>query len=233
MYDTLNRVVETGLVTRVLLFGSPGTGKTTWGSNLAKDLGREFLNVTLSRDSTPQDLVGGYMVEGGSTTFHPGPAVQMMKQGGVLSLSEVTDASLDVEPLLLSILDDPKVRAITLPDGTVEAGEENTIIVASCNDSPSTMRPALLDRWDLVVPISEPPEGALELLGDTRNFYREFLSKQPPPDFRREVSFRTLRMFSVLMERDLFDGKDLASMIWGSQGADVLQSIDVAKVDAA
>lgn len=95
----------------VWMYGPTGSGKSHSSKDIPRRLGRPWLRVQGSDDSTVDDLVGGPVVRDRNTYFEYGPLPLMMKAGGVLIVDEVTlypqeilmelQAVLEGEPLVL------------------------------------------------------------------------------------------------------------------------------------
>src|SRR5690606_24744216 len=73
----------------VWMCGPTGSGKSHGSKDMPRRLGRPWLRVQGSDDSTVDDLVGGHVVRDRNTYFEYGPLPLMMKAGGVLIVDEV------------------------------------------------------------------------------------------------------------------------------------------------
>ena len=95
----------------VWMYGPTGAGKSHSSKEIPRRLGRPWMRIQGSYDSTVNDLVGGPIVRDRNTYFEYGPLPMMMRAGGVLIIDEVTlypqevlmelQAVLEGEPLVL------------------------------------------------------------------------------------------------------------------------------------
>lgn len=147
-------------VHRVLLWGPPRTGKSSIANTIWPG---EVERVTLHRQQPVEDLLGGYVLQDGSTVWADGPAVRAMRNGRVLVLDEVDQFSPETRCVLHAILDDPP--AITLADGSRVDGSAKFCIIGTTNAQPTAMPPALYDRWDVILKADTLSEGLKKALG--------------------------------------------------------------------
>jgi hypothetical protein len=153
----------------VLLFGAPGTGKTTWAATVAPREGQEVFSTTLTRDSAALDIWGCFMFNvGGGTSeqvWYPGVGMQAWQAGGHLVLNEVN--YMEDTSCLLNLLDDPEVAMTTLSDGTAVTPHENKEFrcIATMNGLPEELEEALRDRFRVKVNVDFPSPEALAGVG--------------------------------------------------------------------
>jgi len=144
---------------RTLLWGPPGTGKSYAGiTNLtgpALDQGVNRLYITMD---TPSAEIRGHYVptEGGGFQWHDGPATNAWRTGSRLAIEEIDAASGDCLTLLLGFLDDPESAVLTLPSNETIRPARGFSAVATTNQMPQVMPPALLDRFDAVLHVDRP-----------------------------------------------------------------------------
>lgn len=149
IWSDVNIAVENGL--RTLLWGPPGTGKSFAGiTNVTEGSSVHRLYITMD---TPSSEIRGHYVptESGGFKWHDGPATTAWRQGGRLAIEEIDAASGDCLTLLLGYLDDPESAIVTLPSNEDIRPGAGFSAVATTNQLPQVMPPALLDRFDAVI----------------------------------------------------------------------------------
>lgn len=145
---------------RVLLYGDPGTGKSYAGiTTTNRPIHRQYLTI-----DTPASEVRGHYVpsESGGFRWHDGPGVRAWREGGRICIEEIDQASGDCLTLLLGLLDDPESAQVTLPNNETIRPAPGFSVVATTNESPTVLSPALLDRFDAVLKISKPNPAAFK-----------------------------------------------------------------------
>lgn len=109
LYNTLRLLRGMQLNKAILLEGSPGVGKTSLVSALAKYTGHKLFRVNLSDQTDISDLFGADLpVEGGSGgqfSWRDGPLLQALKDGSWILLDELNLASQSVLEGLNACLD--------------------------------------------------------------------------------------------------------------------------------
>lgn len=106
-YDTLERIIRTGLFHPVYLYGNTGTGKTTNLTQVCANIGRGLVRVNITQETDETDILGSWALksaaEGGGTQYEYGPAIIAMKTGSVLLLDELdlgTPKIMCLQPIL-------------------------------------------------------------------------------------------------------------------------------------
>jgi hypothetical protein len=147
---------------RVLLYGIPGTGKSFIGAH-ARPAGSELFRLYLTMDTPAAEVRGHYLPnEAGGFSWHDGPGIKAWKTGGRLVIDEIDQASGDTLTLLMGLLDDPESAQLTLPSNETVRPKAGFSIVATTNQKPSIIPEALLDRFDVVMPVTRPCPDAFE-----------------------------------------------------------------------
>ena len=170
-------------VHRVLLYGAPGTGKSSWA-------GTQFAHVeriALHPQQPQEDLIGSLLLTSGApvelrdriakakldqqqrlllevhlasgganTVWQDGPAVRAMRRGCALVLDEIDQHSPELRCALHAILDDKAIAGITLPTGERVEPAAGFAVIATTNAQPSALPEALLDRFDVKLLANEP-----------------------------------------------------------------------------
>jgi MoxR-like ATPase len=212
---------------RTLLHGKVGTGKTSYALSLSPQSER----ITLTQGMFPDALLGKFLLKDGSTFWANGPATRAAKNGTPLVIDEIHMGGVELDSTLQAILDDESVARLNLDNGETIEPREGFQIIATMNGSPDQLRPAVLDRFDIVLRADTPHEGILKRLSpESAAFIVNKMSNEPDPEQwvpditpRRMLSFEGLRAGGI-------PDKLAADLVFGEgQGKTVLMSI----IDAA
>lgn len=161
----INLAIQHGL--RVLLWGPPGTGKSYAG--LTNIPGRTETTVDpalvnrqyITMDTPSSEIRGHYVPNSdGGFRWHDGPATTAWRNGTRLCIEEIDAASGDCLTLLLGYLDDPESAVLTLPSNETLRPADGFTCVATTNQLPTVLQPALLDRFDAVLHVEKPNPAA-------------------------------------------------------------------------
>ncbi len=126
----------------VILWGSPGQGKSSVIRSIAKDLGRH-LETILASIREPQDFAGLPMLSNGVAILMPPDWAKRLSQveNGILFTDEVNTAPPSVQAALLRVCLDRVA-------GDCELGEDTSVIAAA---NPPEIA---ADGWDLAPPLA-------------------------------------------------------------------------------
>lgn len=146
--------------TRVFLWGPPGVGK----SYITLAGRKQPFQVTLCEDQTMQELIGHYVPDGRRFQWHDGPVALAMRSGSVLVLNEIGRASGAVLDFLLGVLDSREVSGVALPSGERLVPAPGFSVVATSNNSPQALDPALRSRFEVEIHLPAPNPALVESL---------------------------------------------------------------------
>jgi MoxR-like ATPase len=157
-------------MSRVLMFGPAGTGKTTTATQFAARTGRPFVRIAFDRSMEAPDLIGTRILRNGTSVFHEGALVAAMQVPGcVVLLDEPSFLRPGVAAVLQTILDTGCVylkedgnRRVDLAPGVIICAADNTNLTGDeTGRYADTMAQnvALQDRFAYLVALDYLPEG--------------------------------------------------------------------------
>lgn len=181
-----------------LLFGPPGTGKTTAAHNAAKQTGQKVYSLTMTDETPAAELRGHYLPKGGEWPWVHGPAVNAFIEGGMLILNEIDKASDDTHDFLHALLDDSNTACITLPTGETITPHDNFRCIATMNGTPTELPDAISDRLSAAIFIRSPHPDAIQALPEdlreaAANSVGNDDDENRPATLRRWMAFANLR----------------------------------------
>jgi MoxR-like ATPase len=135
----------------VLLYGSPGCGKTALVEAAFHDQDGGLFTVLGSGDTEVADLVGGYVqTPSGGFIWEDGPLLKAAESGGVLLIDEVGLIDPKVLSIVYGLMDGRREYTVTAnPErGTVKAADGFYVIAATNPNAPGVrLSEALLSRF--------------------------------------------------------------------------------------
>lgn len=199
------------LPTRVLLYGPPGTGKTELPYRIAQSEGWAHVYQLMTEETPGTELLGHLIVQAGSTVWCDGTlgrAIRASQAGPVVYVvDEIARASADAMSACLCALTNPESLRLTLRSGEVIAPDPaNWHVVATSNDDPKMLPPALADRLHIAVMLSAPHPDLVRSM--TTIEARRLATARS-----REYSVRALLTFDRLVAGGMTIA-DAAAMVW-------------------
>ena len=159
-WKILEKIMKAG-ARRVYIWGKPGLGKTFMAKRLLQKItNKEPVEVTLFEDAVAQELLGHYVPVGNKFQWRFNSVGLAVAENRPLVVNELHRASQSVQDAFLSILDDP--ARLTTPEGSAEC--EELYVIATANEGPECLDPAIYDRFDIKVEVKEPPKEVLEII---------------------------------------------------------------------
>ena len=212
---------------RTLLFGVPGTGKTTYALSLSPESER----ITLTQGMFPDALLGKFLLRDGSTFWANGAATRAALKGVPLVLDEIHKAGAELDSTLQAILDDEAVARLNLDNGETIEPAAGFRIVATMNGSPDQLAEPVLDRFDIVLRVATPHAGILRRLSpEAGAFIVNKMANEPDNDqWTPTITPRRMLSYEALVSQGV-NAALAAELVFGEgQGKTVL----MAMVDAA
>lgn len=92
-FRDVKSVIKSKIFYPLFITGLSGNGKTHAVEQSCSQLDREVVRVNITVETDQDDLIGGFRLVNGNTTWHDGPVVESMRRGAILLLDEVDLAS--------------------------------------------------------------------------------------------------------------------------------------------
>lgn len=233
---------------RSLLWGPPGTGKTTIVYKLAEKVGAEVFSVSLHDETTVPELTGHFVPVGDRFIWMDGAALSAWRTGAWLLLDELDLAASGVFSVLRGILNDFDVARMTIPNRALAGMSDEDVaaallanegaehvrpaagfkVISTMNASPDELDSPLLDRFEPIWYVGEPHPDAIASL----------------PEYLRKLAFSTcvdsnpethigIRKWKAFCKLETVVGDAVAAnAVFGPRSRDVLASIKTAKAAA-
>lgn len=219
--ELFRSVIEAKAIHRILLWGPPGTGKSSAPSRTLS--GVPIFRVPVHEETAEECLVG-YQIDIGEKGIVDGSGVLAMEQGGILVLDEIDKRHPSLDGVLHAILDDFHLAQIRTRSGRVVKPKVGYTVVATTNQQPDVLSEALLDRFEVCIRADCPPDEALAMLSkDSHTLVHNHYKAQDKVKFARPMSLRRIHAFEAL-RKPL--GDDVAAdAVFGSSGKEVVSCL--------
>jgi len=192
-WNIFNTIVDHSKIRKILLYGTPGTSKTTKACDSAEETG--FYSLTLTEESSVSEVIGMWVPKGKKFIWHNGLGIKAWLEGKTLVVNEIDKASGSVLTIMNALLDDKHIANYTLPTGETVHPNKKFRVIATMNGSVSELPESLVDRFDIKLEIARPCAEAIEALPeDLQNLVDLAYSKKTLSITYREIaSFGKLR----------------------------------------
>jgi midasin (ATPase involved in ribosome maturation) len=182
---------------RILLWGPQATGKTSAPLWLWQQ--KDVEKIELTDDDTPDALLGLMLLKDGSTYFQDGPAPRAYRKGVPLIVNEIDMASPSVKALIYGLLDDAGINSLVLPTGEHITPSQGYTVIATTNERPDVLPPALLSRFEVIMHVTHPADGAFGNIPNAeaavcKAFYRK-LVERGGSEFAIDFDLRRLKAY--------------------------------------
>jgi MoxR-like ATPase len=161
----LEKLLALSAIRTLYLHGPPGVGKT-YAAYTKGRVQDGVYSVTLTEDTPAAELRGMFVPHGDQFVWRNGPFVEAMINGARLVINEITHGSPDVLALLYPVLESVETARLTLPTNETVCPAPGFNVVVTDNEPPSSLPPALEDRFDAIVEVDAPHPEALERLSE-------------------------------------------------------------------
>lgn len=145
----------------VLLIGETGTGKTSIIREQAIVRKADWVRFNLTGETTVDEFVGKYELEGGKTVWRDGILLQAMKKGQWLIVDEINVALPEILFVLHSLLDDDKFVVVASHSGEVIKPHKEFRFFATMNPTDEyagtkELNKAFQSRFSMVLKLHYP-----------------------------------------------------------------------------
>lgn len=93
IYDDVYAILESNQFAPLYIHGESGYGKTLSIEQACAKLGREFLSIQITSDTTDENLIGSETLIDGNLVWQDGPITIMARRGGVILLDEICQST--------------------------------------------------------------------------------------------------------------------------------------------
>lgn len=95
-YRAVSQVIKSDIFAPVYITGESGNGKTLGVEQACAVAKRELVAINITNETSEEDLIGNYILEGGNMVWRSGPVEIAMERGSVLLLDELDQARPDI-----------------------------------------------------------------------------------------------------------------------------------------
>ena len=210
-WPLVERVLSTKLIRSVYLYGPPGIGKTYSAYHKGRTEDGVYA-CTLTEETPALELRGTWLPNAEGLVWHDGPVARAMREGARLVLNEISHASDDVLAFLYPVIESPETARVTLPTNETLTPSPGFSVVVTDNLPPDDLPPALQDRFETILEVTEPhPEALSRLSPDLREAARRSFALEAD----RRVSLRAWLMLERL--RPEFGLEEACIIVFGAE----------------
>lgn len=228
-WDLYKTALQTDEISRILVYGPPGVGKTHEACMFFKDQNIEFEQVTATEGDMVSEYRGMWVPNGNKFDWFNGLLIRAWTANGgkgmPIIINEVDKFPMECMAILHAILDNPNIATLTLPNGSRVHPGPDFQFIGTMNGVPGDLSEALQSRFQVKINIESPHDSALETLdSDVQAVAVKLILHDDP---LKRVNFRQLLTFKEI-RRDL--GDDMAAaLVFGRESyIDVLGAIKIA-----
>lgn len=229
----IDRALECMKGDNLLLYGYPGTGKTSAALKRSLDGVSSLVAVTLTYDTPAAELRGHYVPEGTKFKWQHGPAMTAMQApSSRFVVNELHKVGPDAEALFHAICDDRDISLIRLPNGMDVKAQPDFTVVGTANEPPAALAEPIRDRFTYRILVNIPSPEAIESLPeDLRDVC---LKTSIIEDDKRRITYREWKKFAKARDEYKFPFREAAALVWEKRADEIVSaySINAGKVSA-
>lgn len=159
----ITNVLATPFVRTAYLWGPPGLGKTHAAYHSGRTSAGVFA-ITLTEDTPAAELRGHYLPTPDGMVWRDGPFTAAMRAGARLVINEVSHGAPEALSILHPVLESEATAQLTLPTNETVKPALGFHVICTDNAAPSELPPALRDRFDVTLEVTDPHPEALAAL---------------------------------------------------------------------
>jgi hypothetical protein len=152
----------------IIMFGPPGTGKSSLAVATAVAASLPYYKVACSPDALPNEVIGGANVDdSGGWKYLYGPYLRACGEGspaGLLIVDDIHKAGPGIQSALYTVLDSGPGGMTTLPNGRNVHPQADYRVICTMNGEPDELEDPILDRLAFKVMVMVPSEEMLRTL---------------------------------------------------------------------
>lgn len=99
IYHDMRDVIKSRQFYPIFVSGLSGNGKSLTTEQICAELGREFFQISITKSTNEDDLLGGFRLVNGETVWFDGPVTQAAERGAICQLDELDYGSAEISCL--------------------------------------------------------------------------------------------------------------------------------------
>lgn len=221
----------------VLLIGETGTGKTSLIREQAIVQKADWTRFNLTGETTVDEFVGKYELEGGKTVWRDGILLTAMKKGQWLIVDEINVALPEILFVLHSLLDDDKFITVASHSGEIIQPHTNFRFFATMNPTDEyagtkELNKAFASRFNVILKVHYPSnEIEAKIVSDKTGVDISVANRMADVASALRMAKEEDKIFYTCSTRDLLQWGNLIEEI-GMEDAFIVSVLNKANGDA-